>query len=150
MLLFSTYISHVCFLLTGVMMCEMLTSKSARDAASALEDVFDHLSTADEAAASAALQPLLDPAASWPAEAAVKFAAMAAACLQPHRRRPDLQKALQPALEKMLAEAVPAAAPAQQSRTVGQQQLVAEYQALLAAVGDPDSSLMMSEVPHLP
>jgi hypothetical protein len=120
-------------------MCEMLTSKSARDAVAALEDVFDHLSTADEAAARATLQPLLDPAASWPADAAVKFAAMAAACLQPHRRPPDLRTALQPALEKLLAEATP-----QQSTTAAQQQVVAGHQALPAAFGDPDSSLMIS------
>uniref|UniRef100_A0A383V7A5 Protein kinase domain-containing protein n=1 Tax=Tetradesmus obliquus TaxID=3088 RepID=A0A383V7A5_TETOB len=89
----------------GVMMCELLTGKSARDAAAALEDVFEDTSTNNAEQASAALQPLLDPAARWPTATAVEFAGMAAACLQAARRRPNLQSGLQPMFEKMLAAA---------------------------------------------
>lgn len=133
----------------GVMMCELLTGKSARDAAAALEDVFEDTSTNNAEQASAALQPLLDPAARWPTATAVEFAGMAAACLQAARRRPNLQSGLQPMFEKMLAAAtatatVSVAAPVQHTRSAGQQQVLSEHHALPAASFDPDSSLMMS------
>lgn len=122
----------------GVMMCELLTGKSARDAAAALEDVFEDTSTNNAEQASAALQPLLDPAARWPTATAVEFAGMAAACLQAARRRPNLQSGLQPMFEKMLAAATATAtvsveAPVQHTRSAGQQQVLSEHHALPAA-----------------
>jgi Ran GTPase-activating protein (RanGAP) involved in mRNA processing and transport len=56
---------------------------------------FDHLSTADEAAASAARQPLLDPAASWPTETAAPApaAAMSLVPVQPGPRWEELLEA---------------------------------------------------------
>jgi hypothetical protein len=128
----------------------MLTGKSATAATEALEWLFeDSPSSISSEQAREALQPLLDPAADWPISTAVQFAAMAAGCLQPHKRRPDLQKHLQPALEKMLEEAAaaptapPMPAPAQPSRLAGQQLVVAAQQAQ-PAVFDPESSLMVS------
>uniref|UniRef100_A0A383WLA4 RING-type E3 ubiquitin transferase n=1 Tax=Tetradesmus obliquus TaxID=3088 RepID=A0A383WLA4_TETOB len=128
----------------GVIMCELLTGKAAMDAVAALEEVFEDASTSSAEQAGAALQPLLDPAAGWPIATAVEFAAMAAACLQPPKRRPDLQKSLQPALEKMLETAGPPEASVQQNRAPGQQQVIAEHEALPSAPFDPDCSLMMS------
>ncbi|WIA21080.1 hypothetical protein OEZ85_005400 [Tetradesmus obliquus] len=89
------------YMQSSVIMCELLTGKAAMDAVAALEEVFEDASTSSAEQAGAALQPLLDPVAGWPIATAVEFAAMAAACLQPPKRRPDLQKSLQPALEKM-------------------------------------------------
>ncbi|KAF6264367.1 hypothetical protein COO60DRAFT_1698393 [Scenedesmus sp. NREL 46B-D3] len=140
------------YIQAGVIMSELLTGKAAREAISAVEEFAEDTRDASEAEGAAALQPLLDQSAAWPVAAAAKFVGLAAACLRTQRRRPGLQRDLQPALQDMVAAAAAAAAAAEAAAQAAAAQKAAvaavaaaaaapAQQNLAAVFGDPESSL---------
>ncbi|KAF6260290.1 hypothetical protein COO60DRAFT_1637690 [Scenedesmus sp. NREL 46B-D3] len=127
----------------GVVMCELLTGKPAREAVRAVEEFAEDTRDASEAEGTAALQPLLDRSAAWHAAAATRFVGLAAACLRTQRRRPGLQRDLQPALQELMADAAAAAGVAAHAAAAGEA-VAATAPAppsLPAVFIDPESSL---------